>query len=159
MTDLWPNDIAEIGPIKAPITILKEQASALGEKTKNILKGEVINVSEMGLGDPEVHRIRPILKGAFTYMFYIVGITIGYRYRLLVISHDVELYPLSLLVEDDIKQQISFEIPDGWDDRLSGIYEVLTVKSEENFLKALKEIFGSTKVRQVIQAILLQAGV
>lgn len=43
MDDLWPNDISlKDSKTKAPYTILKEQASFLSQKTKNLIEAEVI---------------------------------------------------------------------------------------------------------------------
>ena len=39
--DLWPANIADSNLV-TPITILKEQAALLGEKTRQLVKGEVV---------------------------------------------------------------------------------------------------------------------
>ena len=36
MIDLWPNELSTVDQ-RSPLTILKEQASLLGEKTQNIV--------------------------------------------------------------------------------------------------------------------------
>ena len=38
--DLWPDDIA-VTSLQVPVTILRQQATLLGEKTKNLVEGEV----------------------------------------------------------------------------------------------------------------------
>jgi hypothetical protein len=40
MTNLWPDEVGYVG-LKAPLTILKEQASLLGEKTQGLVKARV----------------------------------------------------------------------------------------------------------------------
>ena len=39
--DLWPANIADSN-LTTPVTILKEQAALLGEKTRQLVKGEVV---------------------------------------------------------------------------------------------------------------------
>jgi len=40
MSDLWPKDIGNTN-LRAPVSILREQASLLGEKTQNLVKADV----------------------------------------------------------------------------------------------------------------------
>lgn len=44
MVDLWPADIGEPN-IRTPVSILREQASLLGEKTNNIVEGQVAEIT------------------------------------------------------------------------------------------------------------------
>ncbi len=78
--DLWPGNIAESNLV-SPVTILKEQAVLLGEKTKQLVQGEV---DTQAVGNMITHR------------FSIVAPTMNYRYELLKISHQVAFYPLTL---------------------------------------------------------------
>src|SRR3989442_9298254 len=39
--DLWPADIATAEQVVAPVTILKQQASLLGQRTKNLVEAVV----------------------------------------------------------------------------------------------------------------------
>jgi hypothetical protein len=41
MESLWPEEDFGVPKITAPIVILRQQAYALGQKTRNILEGEV----------------------------------------------------------------------------------------------------------------------
>ena len=43
MEDLWPDDITPDEDLRAPAAVLKEQASLLGQKTSNLVKGYVRN--------------------------------------------------------------------------------------------------------------------
>ena len=80
--DLWPDDLADVNLV-TPAVILKEQAALLGEKTKQLVKGEVItHASEKGFG----HR------------FNIVAPTMGYTYELFTLSHGVAFYPGSFRI-------------------------------------------------------------
>ena len=44
MNDLWAEDIG-VTTVKTPVAILKEQASLLGNKTQNLVIGEVLSSS------------------------------------------------------------------------------------------------------------------
>jgi hypothetical protein len=78
--DLWPENIADSNLV-SPVTILKEQAVLLGEKTKQLVQGEV---ETQALGNIITHR------------FNIVAPTLNYRYELFKMSHQVAFYPLTL---------------------------------------------------------------
>lgn len=78
--DFWPADIADSNLV-TPVTILKEQAALLGEKTRQLVKGEVVTQTT---GSMLVH------------YFYIVAPTLNYRFELFNISHGVNFYPLTL---------------------------------------------------------------
>ena len=86
--DLWPEDIVHSSLI-APVTVLKEQAALLGEKSRQTVKAEVTSQSQAassadGTAAPFVHR------------FNIVAPTLNYRHELFYISHGVSFYPLTL---------------------------------------------------------------
>ncbi len=81
--DLWPDNIAQIGNLVTPLSILKEQATYLTKKTKSLLKGSVVNWSD------EYDR------WAYNYAFFIEApVLSNYRYHLFTIHHDTKLYPL-----------------------------------------------------------------
>ena len=79
---LWSDDVAiDVVP---PITILRVQATALEEKTKGVLKGDVSTVSSD--------------SGRFLIQFDIIASALqGSRYRLLTVSgSDGESYPVAM---------------------------------------------------------------
>ena len=74
--DLWPANIADSNLI-TPITILKEQAALLGEKTRQLVKGEVVTQATGNL---------------FVHYFYIDAPTLSYRlawHQLLSVGYEV----------------------------------------------------------------------
>jgi hypothetical protein len=79
--DLWPENIAESNLV-TPVSILKEQAALLGEKTQQLVKAEV---DTQAAGDNFVHT------------FYIVAPTLSYRYQLFEVDHGVSFYPINVL--------------------------------------------------------------
>jgi hypothetical protein len=97
--DLWPANIADSN-LTTPVTILKEQAALLGEKTRQLVKGEVVTQTTGSL--------------LFHY-FYIAAPTLNYRFELFNISHSVNFYPLvmrylnnmtSIASEDAFKEKL-----------------------------------------------------
>ena len=78
-TDFW----GEISPatFRTPISILREQASLLGPKTKNLVEAEVSTSSHDGVFYHTMYLIAPGLD--------------NYRYQLLRVSHQIGLYPVS----------------------------------------------------------------
>jgi hypothetical protein len=78
--DLWPANIAD-SKLTTPVAILKEQAALLGEKTKQLVKGEVSTQTTGNL---------------FVHHFYIVAPTLNYKYELFTASHVINFYPLTL---------------------------------------------------------------
>jgi hypothetical protein len=75
--NLWP----ELKPdeIRTPLAILRQQAAFLGERTKNVVEGEV--VTEPTSGD-------------FSHVFFLRAPALGdYRYQLFRAKHGIDLYP------------------------------------------------------------------
>jgi len=145
MTDLWPEDIRVVKE-KAPVTILREQASLLGAKTKNIVTAEV-------------KRVTVLKRPDFCFDFYIVGPALGnYRYKLFEIRHGIDLYPVTIELGDPEWAREVARHFEAWVKELSPGTSV-QVRTEEEFVEYLRRIFESQKTRQVIRAILAQSGV
>jgi hypothetical protein len=93
--DLW----GEIAPslVRTPATILREQASLLGSKTKNTIEGKV----------------ESRVSGSSLYHSFnlIVPALDNYTYELFQISHDVNLYPVHVERRssyDELKNEEAF---------------------------------------------------
>jgi hypothetical protein len=76
--DFWPDDIGQ-SDLRTPLALLREQAVALGEKTKNVVTAAVESSSD---GDSFVHQL------------YITAPGMNYKYQLLVVRHPLMLYPM-----------------------------------------------------------------
>ena len=143
MESLWPEDIAVV-ETKAPVTILKEQASILGNETKGTVEGEVAHVLDSSEELP------------FSYAFHIKAPALGdYRYRLFTIAHDVSMYPLLVRPDETTLAELKarkalkeFSVdPKGID-----------VGNERDFVRVLSLLFASRRTKQVVRAILAQSG-
>ena len=136
---LWPEDLATEGP-KLPVTILKEQASALSNATKNALRGEV--------------KTSPGDKGGFVHRFYIrVDVLDNYSYLLFIVSHGVSGYPA--VVRDPSK-----DTSDSWAEIL-GAVDGIPAWSEclnpEELERALQAFFRSDGTKRIIQSLWQQS--
>ncbi|MFP4440191.1 MAG: hypothetical protein ACLFVO_23400 [Chloroflexaceae bacterium] len=141
MTDLWPDDIA-VTTARSPVSILREQAAILGKKIRNLVEATVM---AQDVGDPTTKK-----PGIFTYSFYLVAPALhNYHYRLFSITHDIELYPVTFLLDCEVANQIlNTETAESW--------VQVKAESEEDLIRVLKSIFNANKTRQVIQAMLAQ---
>jgi hypothetical protein len=147
--DLWPEDIAVPSDAKAPISILREQASLLGEKTNNVIEAEVRRTN---LEDARIE------GSPFRYGFFLVAPALGkYRYKLFSIEHGPELYPVIIIVEPDIAREMREKKLIAPKNPLSDAPVGIRVTTEESFLRFLKAIFGASKTRKLIQGIQAQA--
>jgi hypothetical protein len=144
MIDLWPNELSTVDQ-RSPLTILKEQASLLGEKTQNIVIAVLENFIR---GGPLTKRIYP-----FKYKFVLTCPALGnYRFRLFSSGYDIYMYPVCFDLDSDVAQEIreKTHIEPG----KNGSFQA---SNEEEFIEILKRIFSSRKAVQVIRALLSQA--
>ena len=146
--DLWPSGI-EVERISAPLIILREQAALLSERTKNLVQAEVI--------EEESRRDR------FIFYFFLLAPVLGnYRYQLLTASHDIDLYPVEITVEDNILHEVSEKLDIRTYDS-QGYYrqgdepQYIHAESEEAFIKALRIIFNTRKSHRVLTALISQS--
>jgi hypothetical protein len=106
--NLWPTEIEKIPDLRTPLTLLKEQASVLGDMTGRTVLGEV-----------ETH-VMAIDINPFHHTFYLrVPSLDNYRYELLEVSHDVRLYPAQVRAAG-VSRQVSSE--DELKETLKGIF-------------------------------------
>lgn len=81
--DFWPSDINVLPDLQTPVSILREQASLLGEKTNNLVEAEV-----RSQGDK---------SSQFVHTFFLVAPALdNYRYPLFTVTHKVDLYPATI---------------------------------------------------------------
>jgi len=145
--DLWPDDIGRHIKLKAPVSILKEQGTLLGRKTGNLVKG-VINI------------VISSDKDHFAYIFYLVAPALGdYHYRLLEVSHSVDLYPLGIETDEDVLMELPVDVKAYGEMRGRQPKPILVADSQDRFIEILRAIFATKKVRRVIEAIIAQSGV
>jgi hypothetical protein len=128
--DLWP-DVMPKTKLCTPLTVLKEQAALLGPKTQNIVTARVTSGrSETGDLVSFFHLVAPALDGYKVAVFAVKqGIT--------------ALYPV--------------EINSTIINRSGQTVGVWKIRSEEELLSTLKEIFAHPKMIQAIQSLIAQS--
>ena len=142
MIDLWPKEIAST-EMTPPVTLLKQQATLLGEKTRHLVDAQVVAYGPRARTAP-----------SFGYAFYLVGPAIGnYRYRLLDIIYPPEFYPVTMRVDEDALP----EIPAQYVARDAPVRERVKADSEEAFKEILSAVFHAEKTKRVIAAIIAQS--
>ena len=83
--NLWPENFGELN-VTTPVAILRENATGLGDRTKNIV------VASVQPGSPSA-------PDKFRYLLYLRSGMLNYQMPLLYIEHGIELYPVEIRVE------------------------------------------------------------
>src|SRR5207245_10794398 len=78
--NLWPPDFGQEETL-APVAILRQQGSALGERTQNIVVGRVNTY-----GTPE----------GFRHDFLLVCSPLAYSIHLFMVEHSLDFYPATI---------------------------------------------------------------
>jgi len=134
--DFWPETFSANYGI-TPKTVLLQQASLLGEKTQNIIVGEVRSqVEHTSLAGAGV-------RETLVHGFYIVAPALNsYRRRLLQVAHDpVEFYPCYVSSDVDVPERQQF----------------LKCGTQAEYEAALRGIFQSPKTSSIVTALLAQS--
>lgn len=84
--NLWPTDFGKVVE-RTPVSILREQALGLGERTSNIVIGRVTS--------------RPEPPEKFAHTLHLYSSPLGYSTELLTIYHGIDLYPVAIRVPGD----------------------------------------------------------
>ena len=149
--DLWPEKINTKIKTIAPVTILRQQASLLGKKTKNLVEGQV-----------ETKTVKDASQEKqLEHSFYLVAPALDfYKYPLFRVQHGImNWYPLKIFVDvidsknfkekkrdvQDMKRRI----------RLRAL--ALGIETEEEYLRKLKEIFASEETQKAIESLIAQS--
>jgi hypothetical protein len=147
MSDLWPKDIGHAN-MRAPVTILREQALLLGDKTQNLVKADVDTLSPSlvdRMGSPYQYYGQP--ESVFVHNFYLVAPALdNYRYKLFDIAHPVDLYPVDFHLDEDIQEELLSQNGKG----------TLSAQTEDEFIDILGKILNSRKAKHVVHALLAQ---
>lgn len=128
---LW--SIPETENIRAPLTIMKEQAAALTEQTRGSLVGSV-ETAEFGSGlkvNLAVHV--PALN--------------NYRYHVLTYTQPITMYPGRLTSEVPGASLLNMYAPP----------QSIEVENEQEFLEALRRLLSSDEIKRLLSSLLVQA--
>jgi hypothetical protein len=87
--DFWPSDLGVATEV-TPVTILKEQAARLGQRTKNFVEAKVFTVAKS--------------QGFHHSLYLFVPTLSNYRFELLSVYHLPSIYPIKIFDMTDDKQ-------------------------------------------------------
>jgi hypothetical protein len=126
--DLW-GELPVESEIKLPVTILKEQASILGEKTNKILEARVDPITIAG--------------EAVAYSFDIIAPALSnYRFKVLYITHPaIFVYPLHIEFQENV----------------AGHWVQAGCEDEGQFIEMLGQILSSELVHKAVGALIAQS--
>jgi len=105
--NLWPTEFGEIG-LRTPVSILREQALALGERTANIVVGRVSPA-----GAP---------AGKFRHVLSLYCPPLAYQTTFLYVDHELGLYPADIFIDGEENTPIRANDPEEFSRRLREIF-------------------------------------
>ncbi len=130
--DLWPKGLGE-SAITPPIAILRQQGIALGQRTANLVYGEVKTQSF-----PE--------HGAFTHVLWVVAPFLGFRTPVLVAHHKLDLYPVQVgpRKPTEVMTHYAADHP-------------TEATTPEEFMKAIENILAAADNVKLLRALIAQS--
>lgn len=130
MESLWPEDIIKVKMINTPKEILELQGQILENKTCNILYA---TLDSLNIQDEMLYNFD------FQFKFSIRSHHLSnYKCILFDLKHNIELYPLSISLDNKIAQELGLEDTE------------LFVNSESEFIDKLGRILKTNYVHRVI---------
>ncbi|HEX9925913.1 MAG TPA: hypothetical protein VGD99_24870 [Anaerolineae bacterium] len=149
---LWPDKIEFSDKEKPPVSILREQATYLGEKTQNLVTAEVASVAgdiDNSLYDAVQSlaatamgsQKRTLKKDYFYDIFYLVAPALNnYRFELFITVRKIDqFYPIEIR---------SDTLDIDWRE----------LNSQDELLTELGNIFSHPKTIKIIESMLVQSG-
>jgi hypothetical protein len=138
MGSLWPDDLPA-GTQKPSQSAAAGAGAALKKHTNNALAADVVKRT--------VTHPDPV---TFNYSFVLIAPALGnYSYSLINFDHPVELYPVKVIVDEEMKASLPEIFPNE---------RTVMAKDEEEFLKIVEAIFSSDRTRSIIRGLLSQSG-
>ncbi len=126
--NLW-GEIPVESEIKLPVTILKEQASILGEKTNKILEATVTQINTQS-------------KDTVAYSFNIIAPALSnYKFKVLTLTHPaIFVYPVNITFQQN-----------------AGNWVQRSCTDESQFIEMLGQILSSEIVHKAVGALIAQS--
>ena len=138
MGSLWPDDLPA-DTQKPPRVLMLEQALHLRKQTNSVLTADVIKRT--------VTHPDPV---TFNYSFVLIAPALGnYTFSLINFDHPVELYPVKVIVDEEMKASLPELFPKE---------RTVMARDEEEFLEIVSRIFSSERTRKIIRGLLSQSG-
>jgi len=149
-------DLNEMSIPSSPVDIIEKQCDYLREHTDGKIIAKTANREADGNARLLVQRatsnlksdrkgiqreLGEVEKSDFAFEFFITSTgTPNYKFRVMFLLYGIELYPLLLVVDEDI----AFEI---------GAEQIIIIENEEYFIMELEKILASPKVSKIINSL------
>ncbi|MCM2982296.1 hypothetical protein M3599_15325 [Niallia circulans] len=135
--NLWGN--FDILDINSPKEILDQQAKFLTKLTGDIIFAEVIELETGELYDA----FEEDGYNGFSYKFVLKSKFMDrYKFEMLKFHHDIVLYPTIIKLDHDIQKELG----------INGRYK--KVSSETEFMNFISEVFKTSRIKNVVGAML-----
>ena len=125
MYDFWPDDIKP-DDMDAPVKILKENAASLYDLTNGVLRA---HIKTRYMRDEMRHSLEIVSSRMDDY-----------SYELLKVSHELDMYPLTIIHWNSEGDTVEVEAED-----------------EKEFVQALKTILSSKETNEILGKLLAQS--
>jgi hypothetical protein len=137
--DFWPADLATIGAAITPVSILREQATILSDRTQGLVTGEVVSM--------------PLAPGERSFLDFIVAAPkCEFRSRFLLLVPALDNYRYLLL---EVLYPIDSSYPMVLE--FSPTQERIMVASQQHFYSELKRLLSCEKTVSIIRSLIAQA--
>ena len=124
--DLWPTDF-NIGSEPSPSTILRQQGYILGERTRDVVFGEVESAQES--------------PGRFTHTFWLSAPYLKLRQYVLKVRHGLEPYPADVTLLSAKGSELRKEV----------------TEKPERFMTVVREMLSAPHIVQLVGSLIAQA--
>jgi hypothetical protein len=122
---LWPSEFGDIA-VLTPVAILRQQGTALGQQTQNIVVGRV--------------NTRPAAVG-FRHAFLLYCAPLAYEAELLCVYHGIDMYPAKIRELQDGEEGPVIEAADAeeFQDKLKQVF------ASPKTTKIIRSLIGQSK--------------
>ena len=163
MDNLWKKKFSAVD-IEAPNNVLNQQGEYLSDATDGLIiakateyDGEIHSCTIPGISSLAITNIADrkfnvqdelgdIQENTFKYEFYIASpLAPDYKYRIMFFEHNISLYPVSIVLDQEIANEINVE-------------EEILCETIKDFELILSSILNSSKIEKVINALLSISG-
>lgn len=135
---------AQITPYSGPIRSYMKPSFSNAIKSSFIFSDDKFVDIQEDLGD--------IGSRYFTFEFFISSPSVpNYKYRIMFMQYEIGYYPLFLVLDDEIAEEIISPLPENVSNGLSN--QNVLCENEADFIKLLKKVIASQKVRKVITSL------
>jgi hypothetical protein len=110
VANLWPPDFGQEEKL-APVAVLRQQGTALGERTQNIIVGRVFTTGN---------------SAGFRHQFVLYCPPLGYQIEIFAVEHSLDFYPVRIVQHG--QEALTAADPDDFAKKLGQVFSSEPVK-------------------------------